>query len=575
MATTPNGRTSDITSEDPTLHSLLDRTVRWRMPDYQRRQAWNEDLIVEWLQDVEALSDDDVNYLGAIQSQVSDHFSDSPVADADVIDGQQRLIGVTATIACARDILAEEYGERTRANQLNDWYLHIATGSGTEPAVRLTELDDDAYQILLADTTASAGHPGLESLFQTIRSWMTTELDSADEVDAFVRKFLFQQAVTHTRIGPGMSGYKLFDSHNGQRSNLSPVDRIKTLIMATAESSSGVDKDIVEEAWYRIRRAVDRKNVSEVRFFRYWVMSNELFPVTDKVTKGTLFETVDEILRERLPASSHDLEGLMLESADAAELYRDIATVTVSRYSRADNEAVNYHLRRIDTIGANPARLLLLRALREEIDTETLVELLERLERFTFPRRVTDKRVPDEIRAFIMIAHTGFQSDEDLFEVVDGEFNPLTPSAAEFHQEFMRADWSAGKSTKYVLETLEGEYFNPTGGRFGGYYPNLEVDHIAPRKAFTAKKYAPWKKTLDVEEESFELLKEQIGNVTLFEESLNRKAGDDPFEEKCDLYESSGSRMAQEVANRSDWSAAVIDERSDMLADIAVRVWDL
>lgn len=575
MATTPFGTTHDVSSEVITPHQLLDRSVRYNMPDYQRRQAWGQGLMNQWLTEVWALDDDEVKPLGEITTLPNGSFNAGAVAVYNVSDGQQRTLGTGETIAVARDKLREEYGERKMAKSLDQKYLRIRTSTGTEPAISLTELDDTAFQALLNDTTASVGHTGLEALVQAIHNWMDDNLATVDDLKTFVRKFLDQQVITHTQLGPGHSGYEEFATHNSQRSNLTPVDRIKTLVMATAANSAGVTKSNVDTAWYRARDALDEENVSEERFWRYWTMANSLFPVTDKVTKGTLFSEVEEIVTERIPGSGTGLERFTIETADASELHRDIATETVSAFSPSVNKIVNYHLCRLDTVGANPARLLVLRALREGISGADLVELLERLEKFTFPRRVTDKRVPDEVRAFITIAHTGFKSGTSLFDVVDDEFEGLMPSTVEFAQEFAQADWRAGKSTKYVLSTLEGEYFSPSGPPFGGHYPELEVEHVAPRKAFTTKKYAPWKKVLDVSEEEFELVKQDIGNTTLFEERLNRKAGSAPYDEKRSLYRDSEARMTQEVAGRDDWSADVIEERSRMLADIAAQVWEV
>jgi hypothetical protein len=543
------------------------------MPDYQRRQAWDDRHLQELLSDVATLPDDSYTYLNAIKTQPQGVFDDAAVADVDVVDGQQRLIACCLTLAVGRDVLGDQFGESDHAQRI-DTYLRVDTPTGDAPVVQLTPLDDPQFQTLMDDTTASVDHAGFTSLVEVLRKRLG-QFDTAADLKGFLDRFLNNQLVTHTRVGAEYSGYDLFDTHNAKRNNPGPVDRIKTLLMRTAAHRSAVDKDAVEKAWYQIRSALDQQGVKEIRFWKYWIMSNDLYPVTRKVTNSTLFEEVEVIVHDRMPSGGVGLTEFLAETVEAAACYRNIATASVDSFSSATNTTVNYHLRQIDTIGAKPARILVLRAIRDGIDGDDLIQLLELLEKFTFPRRVTDKRVPNEVRAYITIAHNGFESGTDFFEVVETEFEPLTPTAVEFREAVATESWSAGKRTKYFLSTLEAEYFNPTGGRFGDEFPDMGVEYVAPRRTYTAKKYTQWRSVLDVGADKFDVINERIGNITLYDGESHRKPGSDPIGNKQSLYSESAARMTQEVADRSDWSAAVIEERSEMLADLASRVWEL
>lgn len=573
MATKPPSKSFDITSEDIPIEQLLSRNVRYHMPDYQRRQAWDKQQFRALFSDVATLPDDSFTYLNAIKTQPQGVFDDAAVADVDVVDGQQRLIACCLTLAVGRDVLEAQFGESAHARRIDN-YLRVDTPTIEDTVVQLTPLDDPQFQTLLDDTTASVDHAGFTSLVEAVRERFE-QFETAADLKGFLKRYLNNQIVTHTRVGAEFSGYDLFDTHNAKRNNPGPVDRVKTLVMQTAANRTGVDKDAVEEQWYKIRTALNQQGVSEIRFWQYWIMSNDLYPVTCKVSKGTLFEEVDAIIRDRMPTDRVGLADFLTETADAAGIYRNIATASVDSFGSATNNTVNYHLRRIDTIGAKPARILVLRAIREGIDGNDLIHLLERLEKFTFPRRVTDKRVPNEVRAYITVAHNGFDGGTDLFELVETEFDPLTPTAVEFREAFASENWRAGKTTKYVLSTLEAEYFNPTGSPFGDEYPDMGIEYVAPRRTFDAKKYTQWRSELDVGADKFDLINEKIGNITLYEGESHRKPGPDPISEKQSLYSDSSARMAQEVADRPDWSKRIIDERSEMLADIATRVWQL
>jgi hypothetical protein len=105
----------------------------------------------------------------------------------------------------------------------------------------------------------------------------------------------------------------------------------------------------------------------------------------------------------------------------------------------------------------------------------------------------------------------------------------------------------------------------------------VDIEEIAPRKAFTAKKYSPWKQYLNCTQEEFDEYKNRIGNLTLLESSLNRAVGDDPYNYKRQHYlNDTEFKMAIAVGEEyEEWNIEEIKNRSEKMAKITAEIWSI
>ena len=119
---------------------------------------------------------------------------------------------------------------------------------------------------------------------------------------------------------------------------------------------------------------------------------------------------------------------------------------------------------------------------------------------------------------------------------------------------------------------IENEYY--TTGSKVTEIETVEIEHVAPRKSYRAKKYSTWPQYLGVSEESFEENCNKIGNLTLLNERMNARAQDNPFRQKKREYEGSEFEMTKEICDYEDWSIENIEKRTEKLAEIAPKIWD-
>lgn len=581
MSYTTTGYRHGITTEIVSIADLLQRDQVYEMVDNQRPVAWGREEMEETFEDVDMLPDvssagelanrHETHFLGPIELQPAGEFQtgDGPVV-TNVVDGQQRLVASTLFIACLRERYAD-LGDDEAAEDLTETFLETRSRHGVEPTVRLTELYDDEFQQLVEDPTTAVTHDPLGELGTCIRDELEDRVETVDDAQRLEERFLHRQVVGVYHFPQSYSRYRLSEGCNGRGVHWGPIDHIKNRLMELAEADS-VDKPKVARFWREARQHLDE--VNEARAMRYWVMAYPHVPVTEKVTNAKLYPTVREIMDDRLDEGSLTLEDYAGDLVQGVELYRDIALANVTRYSDGENAEVNRHLDNLNRIGAKPPRILMIRALHAHLPADELIEVLEMTEKLSFARRVVERRVPQEVRAYIELAHSAFEPGVDTVETVRDRLEELMPAKIEFERAFEHAEWSKGQKTKYVLSTLEHEHFrsSSTSG-FGGRTEGT-VEHIAPRGSFDTKKYSAWGDSLDVTEEEFELDVDRIGNLTLFEERLNIAAGNNPFKQKVPHYEDSQYAMANEVANDYDeWTMEIVDDRSEQLAEIAADVW--
>lgn len=65
----------------------------------------------------------------------------------------------------------------------------------------------------------------------------------------------------------------------------------------------------------------------------------------------------------------------------------------------------------------------------------------------------------------------------------------------------------------------------------------------------------------------------RLGNLALLDDKLNKKASNQPFEDKKKLYAKSLIHPNQELANYSRWTSQEIENRQKKLAEIALKIW--
>jgi hypothetical protein len=68
----------------------------------------------------------------------------------------------------------------------------------------------------------------------------------------------------------------------------------------------------------------------------------------------------------------------------------------------------------------------------------------------------------------------------------------------------------------------------------------------------------------------------RLGNMTLLDSLINRKVGNNSFQEKCSTaFSQSKLEVTKEILNYSVWGPKQIEERQRKMAKAACQIWRL
>ncbi|HVS38152.1 MAG TPA: DUF262 domain-containing protein, partial [Gemmataceae bacterium] len=116
----------------------------FRIPDYQRGYAWEEQQLEEFVEDVELLPEQKDHYTGTIV--LNTLGPDAKILDTDeggkhyenvaVVDGQQRLTTFVLFLDAIRRVMAEIPSLVKRAESILEGFIHVKDPTG-QPMYRL------------------------------------------------------------------------------------------------------------------------------------------------------------------------------------------------------------------------------------------------------------------------------------------------------------------------------------------------------------------------------------------------------------------------------------------------------
>lgn len=150
-----------------------------------------------------------------------------------------------------------------------------------------------------------------------------------------------------------------------------------------------------------------------------------------------------------------------------------------------------------------------------------------------------------------------------------------------------RTRYLLAKLTQYVDMSFKGL---KTPGSINEY-TDLEIEHILPNTPSSGLRAEFNIKNPGVDYDEY---KNRLGNLTLLEKPINIVAGNDFFNKKCEEYHKSKYYLTSSIAriievgintsiNRINqmlkefkaWDAATIDERQEILTELAKVVWKI
>lgn len=581
-----------------TPSKMFKKTVRYDVPEFQRRYVWGlerqwEPLWEDVREKAELLLEGRGNtphFLGAVVLQQVATRSDEFEARL-VVDGQQRLTTLQLLLDAVQEVFAAR-GIEKPARRLSRLVLNDEDDLDGDLSkvfkVWPTRNDQEAFRHAMDNGLGTEGHGDSrivrahEFFREQVGSWLDAsveigvrELEAAEAMERAVSHRLELVAIDLTDQD---EPHTIFETLNARGTPLLQSEMIKNRIMYEIQRNSDAEpvtdlwpfeaSDETSEWWSReIGRGRQRRARIDI-FLNNWlsmrrgraVKANEEFSefvkyaqrngsITDvAVDLGAISETYRH-LEDRLGPDSETFlyrrETMQVGVLTPVLLWLAASTPPNDQLRKALSSLESYLVRRmVCRLNARQYGVLFMELLRDVIE-------------------VGAEHAGDKIVDRLMSEQSGatvWPSDDDLREA--------------FRREPLYWSLSRGR-LRLVLEGIEGEL--RTDKAESRYVPrNLTIERIMPQGWMRHWPLPPDTDDPVTAARHRERMIHTIGNLTLANDKLNPALSNGPWDQKRTLLEGHSvlflnKRVLDDAP--ATWDEQAIDDRSQKLCEAAIRVW--
>jgi len=566
-----------LNADDVDVSELFEGSSQFTVPDYQREYSWGDEQLGELWDDIMALTRSRENhYLGSI---IIIKKTGDEIKQQELVDGQQRLTTISLFLAVIRDYLESE-GDHDfdEVPRLVDNFLFTESNvTGDEhQKLRLNKYHNEAFAKVLDGFSESVSD---SSPIKKAYNYYYEKIDGLrpKKVEEIRREMIQSISLVEIECGSEANAFRLFESVNNRGLDLSPVDLVKNRIFMYANNTASVDEDHVKDLWNNIITTIRPELSQEYRFFTHYSMSATEPETSDNVSKRLLYDYFNDLIDHRLDEVGVSIEALLKDMAETSKLYVDILNCEVSEdFRRGKIVELNNKLEAVQ-IKNDRIRTLLLRIIQDYDSADDVIEALSILEVLNIRTKVTGRGSNTSRDRFWSRTSSRLSQEDNKNQYLRRLVRSRAPSNTVLIDKMQDREFKRNDFTKYILDQIEQRHYMKSSGKTISGRSTVDIEEIAPRKAFTAKKYSPWKQYLNCTQEEFDEYKNRIGNLTLLESSLNRAVGDDPYNYKRQHYlNETEFKMAMDIGKEYDeWNIEKIKDRSERMAKITAEIWSI
>lgn len=609
-----------------TLFNDPDRTVRYVVPDYQRRYVWKQEEQWEPLrEDVLRLADQLVkprrgksqepqavvpHFLGSIVLMPTD-ASAGAVSTLAVVDGQQRLLTLQLMLDAARQQCAQRHPETAR--QLTALVRHHSADYGGDAGHEFTMMpsdDDDqvAYRDVMRDevrTEVAYKSQLIIDAHKRFGEWFGGWLDeqpreSSQRAEALYSALAHHLQIAEIELGADDNEQIIFETLNSRGTPLRTFELVRNFLLREARRQDvdlkQLQRDHLSEfnlRWWDHTTGTGRQRRPHAdAFLHHWLTMK----TTQEIQLGQAFRCFkDHVTDEydgRIEQAAADLSGY-------AKRYRELQTWDQTH----DHLSVRFgnFIRRWNTLQADAFMPLILWLWAEDesdtrvskafavlesylirrlicgLDTRGYPEMARQLLRRVKenPRKGADKSIGQHLLAVPDTPRERWPADLEVIERLESER--------------LRGPVSATR-TRMILEAIEMDFqashWRTQGAKLAKR--RLTVEHIMPQDWQNANWPAPKPELASQRETAQDVrnkLIHSIGNLTLVPRQYNSKLARTTWTRKSELYDQLSGDGPDGLKLNGDllrpprsprprvWDEEQIRKRSERLAKRVIRIW--
>lgn len=589
--------------EKKTLSNILDGKI-FQIPDYQRGYAWEEKQWEEFVQDIDALIDDEIisHYTGTIviyqaNTKTTENYGTKKLEVVDIVDGQQRL----TTCSLYLSII---FKELIRMG-LSDFVAEIPTYlySGSKSKLRLNNDTSDFYLDLItkgvSNIEANSVHQTrISNAYSYLKNHIEEQLKIRKDIgeeylrdvfDAVIRKLNFSFYPIEVESEIGMT----FELMNSRGKDLSSMELLKNYLMYWVYRNINNDSEketftkIINKTWKEVYVNISKCNGSENQCLRIaWTL---FVSHTPKNWSGYSGFKSDEVipLRNFNKKNKDQVKEFILKFVDGLALISKHYSALIKPTNKASDEKELYLLTKIKNAGnvANYLPLLVAARIKKEngeLEDYEYSDFLKSIEIFSYRVFLWEgKRSNAGLSTFYRWADDIFSSKHSLRSVTEWIYGTINWYSDEsifrksLKEDFF--DWYKWRRLlKYTL--YEYEFFLLKGKN----KPKLDwedltdatLEHILPQ---TPDVNSKWLKKWPAEDINKYL--NDISNLVLTKD--NSRYRNFEFERKKGSsgigysYSNSDIRQERKIAEFEDWTPENCKIRRSELISWIIQNWGI
>lgn len=568
------------------LNKLLAETDRkFAIPIYQRKYSWTEKQCLTLWEDIKRLSKMEPNaghFIGSIVCyQLTDEDMPGVIKEKIVIDGQQRLTTLSLImLAMIRNYEKKgEEGQRIAKSIKRQYILNEEfTGEDRYKLVPTYE-DKDTYFAIVNETENELRSYSKQMLdnFNLFCDLILDDEEVLKKIYSGINKLdLVYIVLSKSQDNPQL----IFESMNSTGKTLSQGDLLRNFLLLDVNLNE--QNELYEKYWKPIE--LDFGHEDYVQKFDYF-LRDYLTMLQHKTVK---LDMVYEEFKEYYEGSNYSKKDMLIDLRRYSKYY-----TRIYRCNDKDKELnklwKELKIQRMDV--ANPFLMKVYSDYEEamehhkfEFSKQDFIEIIKAINSYVYRRYIASLPTNSLNKTFAVLYNSVDKNNYKISVIASLELldsYKVFPTDEEFKKAFEYKDIYNSRLKNYTLEKLENnEHLNEIAidGK------DISIEHILP-KTTELKKH--WQNVLG--ENWKELQKanmNRIGNLTITKGLYNSQMSDLPFNEKLDIkggikdshYRISDSVLYYKDANgkkieRNCWNLDAINERSEILANQAVKIW--
>ena len=537
------------------LQPIIEGTKQYVVPLFQRPYRWERKHWKRLWDDLCELCRSErprTHFIGSIVTMPTVSVPEG-VSKYLLIDGQQRLTTIFILLTYLRD-LSKQSSKQELADEINNTLLVNPYKKGSDYYKILPTQDDRvSFQNLVGTHSTEFSNDNSSSQILKAYYYFKNEFGrSGIDIETLKKVISNNLSVVSIVLDSDDNPYLVFESLNATGQPLTQADLIRNFFLMRI--SIDVQELIYSDYWKPMQDALGE---SLTEYIRHYFMRNG-----SKVKENEIYFDLKETV------GSNDVIPHIQIISRFSQYYQKLLYPEFEYDSKLQKS-----LKRLNRIGITTAYPFLLNCYddysQKKLTQKDFLEILNIIENFMIRRFVYG--VPSNRLNQIFSSLYTQALNEHYKDFIEGVKSTLQtkdyPKNSEFQSRFKDVSFYSSQDriakAKLILETIEESY----GHREEANLEQLNVERIMPEALDDE-----WKEHLGQDwEVTHELHLNVIGNLTLtgYQSELHKES----FEIRKKLLDESHLEINKYFRDKLTWTKDDIEWRSDILADMAVRIW--